>query len=148
MPSSERCPSSCGTPWSNTYTNDTFGSPSDTWGLSLAPNDVNNPNFGVALVAYYPPPNVGGANYFIDAVSVTVYYSFGTPNSQNSGSSEAVAAAVVIIVLLLLIAGIIITCFYIRKNRPELLEKLNFGRHFGHQNVEKIKFKKFFLFNF
>lgn len=50
----------------------TYGSPTDLWGLSLLYSDVNATNFGVALSSQNPSATTGSAG--IDALRLTVYY--------------------------------------------------------------------------
>ena len=60
------------TQWSlTTEENKIFGSPTDTWGLSLTPEIVNNPNFGFLL-----QPNKQGsiATAFVDFIGAKVYF--------------------------------------------------------------------------
>jgi hypothetical protein len=82
----------------------TYGSPSDTWGTSWAPSDINNDDFGVILA-------VRNGNTFstrtatVDYVQITVYYTPPTgtpttvdltlsPDSSVSGQTITLTAAV------------------------------------------------------
>ncbi len=60
--------------WSTTDTYVDYGSPLDTWGLSLTPSDVNSANFGVAFSARAWWAYVGIDGY-VDHIRMTVFYS-------------------------------------------------------------------------
>lgn len=68
-----------------------YGSSSDTWGLSLMPSDINNSGFGIALAAQAPGPgdypNVNGSPY---PTRITVYYRLPSSGSAvgRSGLNE------------------------------------------------------------
>jgi hypothetical protein len=63
--------------WSCTLTWATYGSPTDTWGLSLTGADVKDPNFGSAFAEI---KDDGGAQHAdVDAHRMTVYYHAATP---------------------------------------------------------------------
>ena len=51
----------------------TYGGPTDLWGMSLTPVDVNQPAFGVEL-AYNNGSGVLAADPGVDAVKITVFY--------------------------------------------------------------------------
>ncbi len=69
-----------GTTWPTSDAYATYGSATDTWGQSLTPIQVNDPNFGVVLSA----SAAIGATASIDHVRMTVYY---TPLSIPPGSA-------------------------------------------------------------
>jgi hypothetical protein len=51
----------------------TYGGPADLWDEELTPEDVNSPEFGVALAAEFTQ-GVGSGRAYIDIVYVTVHY--------------------------------------------------------------------------
>ena len=55
-----------GTTWPTSFTTATYGSANDLWGLSWAPVDINNANFGVALSAH--------SNLIVSTKTATVDY--------------------------------------------------------------------------
>ncbi|MFL5763607.1 MAG: T9SS type A sorting domain-containing protein [Bacteroidia bacterium] len=60
--------------WPATYTSQVYGSPTDLWGLSWTPANVNAPSMTVQLkIANTDPSTVTGVN--VDYISMTVYYS-------------------------------------------------------------------------
>lgn len=59
--------------WSTTSTYRTYGGSSDLWGTTWTYNDINNPGFGVNIVANED----GGINprtAYVDATRITIYY--------------------------------------------------------------------------
>ncbi len=66
---------SVGATWPNSETDnyESFGDSDDLWGLSWAPADINNSNFGVAIQAVLGVS--GAANAWVDHIRITVYYS-------------------------------------------------------------------------
>lgn len=63
-----------------------YGSPSDLWGASWTPSDINNGGFGVALEAF----GYSGTGY-LDVVGVVVYYTL--PGGFTVASDVVLAAA-------------------------------------------------------
>lgn len=49
----------------------TYGGPSDLWGTTWTPADINNPNFGAQLAA---SRTSGGDTVFVNFLQITVYY--------------------------------------------------------------------------
>jgi len=60
------------TNWPSSMTAKTYGGPTDLWGLSWSPSDINATNFGVAEYGTNFTNNVQIA---MDYISITVYYS-------------------------------------------------------------------------
>ncbi len=56
----------------------TYGNAGDTWGLAWSVDDINSPNFGVAISARKINATNGAAAGKIDYVQITVYYDFVT----------------------------------------------------------------------
>ncbi|MHB1346774.1 MAG: immunoglobulin-like domain-containing protein [Candidatus Humimicrobiaceae bacterium] len=54
--------------------NKIYGSPTDTWGLSLTPADVNNPNFGFLMQPFVWSVGTGLITAYVDYIGMTVYY--------------------------------------------------------------------------
>ena len=72
--------------WPTSYQAATYGSPTDLWGGTWASTDINASNFGTALSVN------GGANggqENVTAMTVQVYYTFGTPPVSFPGASQA-----------------------------------------------------------
>jgi hypothetical protein len=62
------------TPWTGpAYVNVDYGGPTDLWGQTWTPADVNSANFGVALSALYTD-TAGNGRAYVDIVYVTVHY--------------------------------------------------------------------------
>lgn len=64
-------------PWPQTFTPMTYGGPTDTWGASWSPADVEAADFGIEITPQYLL-STGNDSVDIDSVGVTVYYG-GTP---------------------------------------------------------------------
>ena len=78
-----------GTFWPATYANQLYGGPSDLWGLTWVPADINNPATAVRLGVYNTTASsVSGVN--VDYVSMTVYYSTTTGIIESQTSSPNV----------------------------------------------------------
>jgi hypothetical protein len=78
---------SSGTIWPATDQYQTYGAPSDLWGLSWTPAQINDPGFGVAIAAQrlLNSTSTGGQ---INYVQVTVYYNFILPVKLISFSAQ------------------------------------------------------------
>jgi hypothetical protein len=65
---------STATPWNDmTFANVDFGGPSDLWGETWTPAEVNAAGFGVAFSAQYTQ-SAGNGRAYVDIVYVTVHY--------------------------------------------------------------------------
>lgn len=65
--------------WDNTkYNTIAYGSPSDLWGTSWTPADINNANFGVLFQVQGDDESGGTTSANIDFIRVTVYYTLTT----------------------------------------------------------------------
>lgn len=60
------------TPWPSTDTYQTYGSPTDLWGTTWTPADINSTGFGVAISVLNQDTNIAQA--YIDHIRITVYY--------------------------------------------------------------------------
>lgn len=82
--------------WTGNIAPQTYGGPTDLWGTTWTPSDINNTGFGIAYkCANYNSGNFGGVGN-IDYISITVYY---TIPSGGSGpayviSNMSIASAV------------------------------------------------------
>lgn len=65
----------------------TYGGPSDLWGLTLTPSDVNASNFGVAFRANNNAS--GSATVSVDVINIKVYYTL-TGNVYNDSFTESI----------------------------------------------------------
>lgn len=59
------------TAWPGTESVATYGGTGDTWGVSLTPAMVNDPDFGVGLAVQAASPN---ADIFVDYIQVKIWY--------------------------------------------------------------------------
>jgi hypothetical protein len=59
--------------WPQTFTPQTYGGPSDAWGLPLAAADVESSAFGISITPQYAL-SAGNDRVEIDSVSLTVFY--------------------------------------------------------------------------
>ncbi|HEY6163187.1 MAG TPA: hypothetical protein VI112_18310, partial [Bacteroidia bacterium] len=72
-----------GSDWDTTNTVRIYGGPNDLWGTTWTPQEVNNNLFGAYVKVYNTSVNSPSA--FVDAVTLTVFYSLGTQTySQTS----------------------------------------------------------------
>lgn len=62
-------------PWNANQPQHTYGGPSELWGETWIPDDINSPEFGVYVKLYNPTNNT--PNVFVDAIEITVTYSIG-----------------------------------------------------------------------
>ncbi|MBC8132072.1 MAG: hypothetical protein H7X95_03750, partial [Deltaproteobacteria bacterium] len=60
-------------PWSPTLAFISYGGPTDAWGTTWTPSDLQSSKFGLAVAARYTDV-AGNARAYIDFVRVTVYY--------------------------------------------------------------------------
>jgi len=81
------------TAWNNANTNPSdnyYGSPTDTWGLSLSGNDVNASNFGLRIQAWSGTGSSGDWVYGeVNSVQITVYYTVPSVTTYDSGTVSA-----------------------------------------------------------
>jgi hypothetical protein len=64
-----------GTAYTPSITPETWGSSSDLWGATLAPSDINNSGFGIAVATKFNTSQSHATGQaLIDYISVTVYY--------------------------------------------------------------------------
>lgn len=85
-----------GTALSTTMVDYTFGSASDNWGVSIAPNDVNSEEFGLRLRMKAPSSGTFPAVAQVDQVLVKIHYRTGTTDVwlRKGGSDIATAELV------------------------------------------------------
>lgn len=61
--------------WTKTaFTNATYGSPTDLWGTTWTPSEINDPGFGVALAAYRQQMGNNLRDAMVDSMQITVYF--------------------------------------------------------------------------
>jgi hypothetical protein len=78
------------TSWPTTFATTTYGGPTNLWGTSWTPADINSLDFGVALAAYRLD---NGANLRIaqvDSMQITVYYGYSTTTSVVCGDGSPI----------------------------------------------------------
>lgn len=74
---------------------ETHGSPTDLWGTTWTPADVNASNFGAAFAATKPDSNGPGHTITVDYMSITVYYTAPTtPGGFNAFETSTAAGAI------------------------------------------------------
>ncbi len=77
--------------WTGASSYATYGSPTDLWGLSWLPADINSAGFGVAIATHL---STGAASLFltarVDHIRVTVYYDSSSILSSSFRDFEAV----------------------------------------------------------
>jgi hypothetical protein len=66
---------SAGAFWSSSEGTVSFGSPSDLWGGTFSPGDINSSEFGVMINAQYQNAYNTTAIAYVDKIEITVYYS-------------------------------------------------------------------------
>lgn len=79
---------STGTAFPTTDTNITYGGPTDMWGLSYTPSDVNSANFQVQIKVDTSVTS-GTVEAQFDLVQMTVYYTAGASGKKRSVSGGA-----------------------------------------------------------
>ncbi len=62
--------------WPTTLTLVTYGGPTDLWGLTLLPADVNSPDFGAVLAAHRDNNGNSQRQALVDSMQIKVYYDF------------------------------------------------------------------------
>ncbi len=78
------------TPWPNTLTPATYGGPTDLWGTTWTPADINSSNFGVALSAQRDNNGNNSRTAVVDTMKVTVYYSFTSSTEVACGTGTPI----------------------------------------------------------
>lgn len=77
----------------NSFTLATYGGPTDLWGTTWTPAEVNDPGFGVVLAAYRQNMGNNLREAIVDSMQITVYFSFVTATTSvdcGSGTPEVV----------------------------------------------------------
>ncbi|OGN94364.1 MAG: hypothetical protein A2Z71_09345 [Chloroflexi bacterium RBG_13_50_21] len=67
------------TPWLNTFTEVTYGGPTDLWGTTWTPADINADDFGAAISAQRDNNGNNDRDAVVDTIRITVYY--GAPST-------------------------------------------------------------------
>lgn len=62
--------------WTASFENVTYGGPTDLWGETWTPADINSASFGVALSALYTQ-GAGNGRAYVDIIRATVHYRHG-----------------------------------------------------------------------
>ena len=76
--------------WPTTLTIATYGNPTDLWGTTWTPTDINSPDFGVALAAFRDNNGNNSRDAIIDTLQITVYYEFSTTTTVDCGNGSPV----------------------------------------------------------
>jgi len=76
------------TPFFGAAGNITYGGPTDTWGLSLSPADVNSPSFGFNFKMYCDVANTQLT--FDNGATITVFYNTAAGISESQKSSQGI----------------------------------------------------------
>lgn len=77
-------------PWNVNNPQHTYGGPTELWGETWIPDDINSPEFGVYVKLYNPTNN--SKDVFVDAVEITVTYSIGLTVYSVTSSPKPVSA--------------------------------------------------------
>jgi hypothetical protein len=76
--------------WPNSFNTSVYGGPTDLWGLTWTPEEINAQGFGVALAVYRSD---NGANLRVgqvDTLQVTVYYGNSTTTNLECGDGSPI----------------------------------------------------------
>lgn len=76
--------------WSTTEGEISFGGPSDLWGATLTPSDVNSSNFGVLIACGYYNTYTAFETAYIDSITLTVYYTYYPYDNVKIGNTDLV----------------------------------------------------------
>ena len=76
--------------WPTTLTIATYGSPTDLWGTTWTPTDINSPDFGVAMAAYRDNNGNNSRDALIDTLQIMVYYEFTTTTTVECGDGAPI----------------------------------------------------------
>ena len=79
------------TTWPVDFTMVTYGGPTDLWGVSWTPAEINSPDFGVALAAFRNNNSSNLRFAVVDSMQVTVYYGYTAEIDLNCGDGTPVA---------------------------------------------------------
>ncbi len=71
--------------WPTTLTAVTYGSPTDLWGTTWTPEEINSNDFGAALSAQRDNNGNNTRNAIIDTIRVTVYYAYASTMEVDCG---------------------------------------------------------------
>jgi MBG domain (YGX type)/Bacterial Ig-like domain (group 3) len=65
-----------------------YGGPTDLWGTTWTPNDINSPDFGAVLAIYRQNNGNNDRTGMVDSMQITVYYTFNTSTSVDCGNGN------------------------------------------------------------
>jgi uncharacterized protein DUF6701 len=77
---------SSGTTYTTGDVVETHGSPTDLWGTTWTPTDINSANFGAAFAATKPSAGGNSHTISVDHIQITVYYSNNAPPAPSLSS--------------------------------------------------------------
>ena len=78
------------TPWPNTLTAVTYGGPTDLWGTTWTPAEINAVDFGAAVSAHRDNNGNSNRNAVVDTIQVTVYYGYTSTTAVTCGSGTPI----------------------------------------------------------
>jgi hypothetical protein len=78
------------TPWGTTFVVTTYGGPTDLWGSSWIPADINSLDFGVVLAVYRNNNGNKPHDALVDSMQITVYYGYSTTSSVQCGDGSPI----------------------------------------------------------
>ena len=76
--------------WPATLGSVTYGSPTDLWGTTWTPAEINSANFGAAISAVRSNNGNNLRNAVVDTIQITVYYAFTTETKVVCGNGDPV----------------------------------------------------------
>lgn len=76
------------TVWGLSYIYASYGSPTDRWGTTWTPADINDPNFGLYFSAYVGNNSTGPPQ--VDHMRITVYHSAGTTGINSIANNDVI----------------------------------------------------------
>jgi hypothetical protein len=76
--------------WPNTFKTSVYGGPTDLWGQTWTPADINAHDFGVALVVFRSDNGANLKNAEVDSLQITIYYGYSTLTSLECGDGSPV----------------------------------------------------------
>ena len=76
--------------WPATLGSVTYGSPTDLWGTTWTPAQINSANFGAAISALRTNNGNNVRNAVVDTIQITVYYAYTTETKVVCGSGSPI----------------------------------------------------------
>lgn len=77
-------------PWTTSLASVTYGGPTDLWGTTWSPAEVNAEDFGAVLAVYRDNNGVPTSTAYVDSMQVSVYYIYGSSTTVECGDGSPV----------------------------------------------------------